>query len=564
MLLLPIVDRELRVAARSGRLYLGRVTTGVAALAMSLYLIWLARYALAGPMAGMFILKATSYMAWGLCVFGGVNRTSDSLSAEKRGETLGLLFLTHLKGYDVVLGKLLASGFNAVLLLLGVLPILSIPVLLGGVAATEMVRIPVALFTSLLLALSIGLLVSTMVRSQRAATGIAGGIIVFLAVLLPALAQVTEREWQWPELARILRIPSPLCAQEMAFTTAFGLSTNDFWKSVLLQFAMALAALISACKIAPNCWQIRGAKDGFVARLSEKFIGWTHGTAELRKERRTRLLTRNPWFWLSFRDRFAPLWPFVFAIVVIGAVAWCIGHYEIPKPPACALLFAALAINDLTMRMRVASLAATRLGEDRQSGALEMILSTPLTVREIVKGQWMAIRKIQLKTFCALAAFYLVLSAIYIEQMETPADAWWVIFSFLAVSIGDFAVLGYVAMWKGMRVANARHAAGAALVRVLLVPWFTFLGCLPLIQKISFVRQAFNSAEPFSFLALALVIWIVSSITALLSARRNIARHFREAATDRYLFEERFKWFRAFRRSKQTPQNFERAPVAAI
>src|SRR5215470_2093303 len=148
MLLLPIVDRELRVAARSGRLYLGRVTSGVAALVTSLYLIWLARYAFAGPMTGMFILKATSYLAWGLCVFGGVNRTCDSLSAEKRADTLGLLFLTHLKGHDVVLGKLLASGMNAALLLLGVLPILSIPVLLGGVAGSEMVRVPVALFTT--------------------------------------------------------------------------------------------------------------------------------------------------------------------------------------------------------------------------------------------------------------------------------------------------------------------------------------------------------------------------------------------------------------------------------
>src|SRR5438045_1995071 len=175
MLLLPIVDRELRVAARSGRLYLGRVTSGGAALAMSLYLIWLARYAFAGPTAGMFILKATSYMAWALCVFGGVNRTCDSLSAEKRGDTLGLLFLTHLKGYDVVLGKLAASGLSAVLLLLGVMPILSIPVLLGGRAANEMVRIPVRLFTSLFLALSVGLLVSSLFRAQRAAAAVAGG-----------------------------------------------------------------------------------------------------------------------------------------------------------------------------------------------------------------------------------------------------------------------------------------------------------------------------------------------------------------------------------------------------
>ena len=114
-----------------------------------------------------------------------------------------------------------------------------------------------------------------------------------------------------------------------------------------------------------------------------------------------RLLERNPFFWLSCRDRFAPSWPFVFALIIVGATGWCIFHYEIPKAPGCVLLIAALSSNDLTMRTRIASIAATRLAEDRQSGALEMILSAPVTIKEIIKGQWKAIRHIQLPTYCA-------------------------------------------------------------------------------------------------------------------------------------------------------------------
>ena len=53
---------------------------------------------------------------WGLtgsavfyCLLSGVWFTADCLSEEKREGTLGLLFLTDLKGYDVVFGKLVAT-----------------------------------------------------------------------------------------------------------------------------------------------------------------------------------------------------------------------------------------------------------------------------------------------------------------------------------------------------------------------------------------------------------------------------------------------------------------------
>jgi hypothetical protein len=74
-----------------------------------------------------------SVLAFIWCLFEGPRNTADALSEEKREGTLGLLFLTDLKGYDVVLGKLLATSLTSFYGVLAIVPPLSIPLLLGGV-----------------------------------------------------------------------------------------------------------------------------------------------------------------------------------------------------------------------------------------------------------------------------------------------------------------------------------------------------------------------------------------------------------------------------------------------
>ena len=71
------------------------------------------------------------------CLLSGVWFTADCLSEEKREGTLGLLFLTDLKGYDVVLGKLVATSLNGLYAVLAAVPILALPLLMGGVAPGE-------------------------------------------------------------------------------------------------------------------------------------------------------------------------------------------------------------------------------------------------------------------------------------------------------------------------------------------------------------------------------------------------------------------------------------------
>src|SRR4051794_3543151 len=109
---LPMVDRELRVSARRGTMQWVRfVLTFVLALGT------LSSFANMGPTAPgiiarhafTWLMNSAFVLACAACAL-----TADSLSGERREGTLGLLFLTDLRPWDITLGKLAASGLGAV------------------------------------------------------------------------------------------------------------------------------------------------------------------------------------------------------------------------------------------------------------------------------------------------------------------------------------------------------------------------------------------------------------------------------------------------------------------
>jgi len=107
-------------------------------------------------------------------------RTADCLSEEKREGTLGLLFLTDLKGYDVVLGKLVASSLHAFYGVLAILPVMAIPLLVGGVTIDEFWRVVVVALNMLLFSLAVGMFASSISRDERRAMVLAFLILFFL------------------------------------------------------------------------------------------------------------------------------------------------------------------------------------------------------------------------------------------------------------------------------------------------------------------------------------------------------------------------------------------------
>src|SRR5882762_9334344 len=132
MTLLPIVERELRVAARQRGTYWLRSGVALAVIGIGMFIYLTGRRATPAEVSFMMFIWLT-IIAGLFCLFSGARATADCLSEEKRDGTLGLLFLTDLRGFDVVAGKLVASSLNTFYGLLAILPMLAIPLLMGGV-----------------------------------------------------------------------------------------------------------------------------------------------------------------------------------------------------------------------------------------------------------------------------------------------------------------------------------------------------------------------------------------------------------------------------------------------
>jgi ABC-type transport system involved in multi-copper enzyme maturation permease subunit len=91
------------------------------------------------------IFIAISVVCLGYVMMAGIFQTADSISEEKREGTLGLLFLTDLKGYDVVLGKLASSSLHSFYTFLAVVPVMALPLLMGGMTVDEFWRVTLVL-----------------------------------------------------------------------------------------------------------------------------------------------------------------------------------------------------------------------------------------------------------------------------------------------------------------------------------------------------------------------------------------------------------------------------------
>src|SRR5205814_4596709 len=99
MTFLPIVARELRVGSRRRATYWIRSGAALAVIVVATWFFLMAHEMAPHEMAQVLfgILTGSSVL---FAVLSGLRLTADCLSEEKREGTLGLLFLTDLKGYD--------------------------------------------------------------------------------------------------------------------------------------------------------------------------------------------------------------------------------------------------------------------------------------------------------------------------------------------------------------------------------------------------------------------------------------------------------------------------------
>ncbi len=283
MTFLPIVGRELRVAARRQGTYWSRAVTALGAIIVGGFMQIVNRSD-APYEFGRNLFEALSWISIFYCLFSGVRATADCLSEEKREGTLGLLFLTDLNGYDVVFGKLAATSLGAFYGLLAIFPVLAVPLLMGGITNQEFWRMALVLVNTFVFSLAAGMFVSSVSKSSRKAMAGTFLLILLFTAIAPGLV-----EWV-PVLSRVHGLENavflvwPFSPFRLSFDAAYRADPHSFWTSCELIHGLAWLFLILASLITPRSWQDKpsGGREGTVAgRLASVELRWRSGTPRL-------------------------------------------------------------------------------------------------------------------------------------------------------------------------------------------------------------------------------------------------------------------------------------------
>jgi hypothetical protein len=122
------------------------------------------------------------------------------------------------------------------------------------------------------------------------------------------------------------------------------------------------------------------------------------------------------------------------------------------------------------LKLLVASEACRRLNEDRRTGALELLLTTPLKIQSILRAQMKSLIGIFRGALVALVFLNLLLIAGINEH-----EPGWVIFGGIAILLPDFLALSWMGMWMGLRSPRFSQAVAATVARVMLPPLLVLL-----------------------------------------------------------------------------------------
>ncbi len=462
MMLLPIVERELRLAARLTATYRNRALAAGVVAATAMAMLLFGSFVQAPSLVGGAMFHILAGLAFLFCALEGVRKTADCLSEEKREGTLGLLFLTDLRGYDIILGKLAAMSLNSVYCLLAILPMLALPLLLGGVTPGEFWRMALVLVNLLFYSLCAGIWVSCRSRSEYQAMG----RTLLLIVGWMTIPFLTFTHAVFPV--------SPAYAFHAAFASAYPGSTAGYWQSLGMTQLVSWTLLIWASLGASRCWREEGNDATHSGWRKRGPSGGDRRKAEWRKQ----MLEINPAYWLAGRNP-GPRWLLSLLFLAAGANSvvyvfkdagkisfWDINSFLVPV----------IAVN-LVLKSLMAVQACHCLAEARQNNSLEMLLATPLTVNQIIRGQVLALKNMFLVPVIATLA--VEIAAPFGGSLIT-GDGGEIAGQFFAASVFavfltgffllDAVAVTWAGMWFGLTSKKEGQAIAKTILFVLIIP----------------------------------------------------------------------------------------------
>jgi ABC-type transport system involved in multi-copper enzyme maturation permease subunit len=495
---LPIVRRELLLLSRRRWFYWLR--TGVAAAVVLISLIVFATSSVAASYQaiGAPLFMTISVLAYFICLLAGPVLLADSIAEERRSGTLGLLFLANTNSLDIVGGKFVAMALPAAHCLLATLPILAIAFFLGGVTGGEFLRSAGAMLNVLFFSLASAALCSVLAASGRRAFGAAllatltcGGVLPLWFALNP-----------WPAIGNwwpVEAAAGPGLALWFANDTAFRNNPADYYFALNSGQVLSWIGLLGAMMVLPFRWHDQ-------THFTGEPTAWQRWLARCQVRLRKKLFkTADPVTALARHRLGGPLPAWIMTIVIAGILAGLTHLFLAGSINGLVVFFAAYALHGV-FKVWVGWVANRAFGPERDSGALELLLTTPLGETAVWRAWLAGLRGRFLFPALALIAADIVIA----WQAAFNADGGMMRLSiyFLAVPcllifLLDCHALCWSGLWHGLNARNATRACIRSMLPVLVLPGLLFAAL--------FFGTALAGALDEDMALLLLVAWLIGS-----------------------------------------------------
>jgi len=454
------------------------------------------------------------------------------------------LFLTDLKGYDVILGKLAATSLNAFYSVVAVVPVLAIPLLMGGLTPGEFGRMALVTINALFFSLSLGMVASSLSRSAQKAMALTALLVITLTALLPAVAGIAAAVGKARPLHSLLMWPSPGFAYALAWDAAYRARMPEFWYSILTTHGIGWLSLVLASVVARRSWQDRPANVQKL-RWRERWRTWAYGNLAERVTFRQELLNQNAFFWLAARSRVKPALVWAFLGLVGCAWVWGLAKFRRDWLNESVYVTTAIVLNFI-IRVWFAGEATRQLCDERRAGTLELLLSTPLTVRDILQGQFLALARQFFKPVLVIVAIEALFMSGTVAAAVDKGDQprYWVLFWLAGIMmfLADLVALYWIGMWQGLTARNPSRATMTSVSRVMVLPWVAYaLLVLILVLLSAKGPNRFEGGSGF-FLVMWFAFGLAADIGFAAHARHRLLTAFRLAAQQQYAASPVFRF----------------------
>ncbi len=531
---LPLFRREMLVQSVRVRTYVIRAAFAVVLFMVALcYAAAVTGTPLIGaavrlPGQGRVILDALVWMLFALIYVFAPATASGVITLERERQTLVLLYLTKLTAWHVIFEKYLSRLLPLLAILLLAMPLLVFAFTFGGVSPAMLGTSMWFLLITAVQVTAVAVLCSTLCQRTTQAFIVTYGVLLLLYLgplfvdislfggdyydyLLSGRARTSQNISLTANTLTSLLAPPPAIPSEYALFACFPvtlylvhyepaiLGTTFAWSSMLTAGVPTLISAAVCLLLAPFLVFYRAFEEQrFNAfqrtkRLAERFGMW-RGPHASRNDRVQKTLTVIPghdpiaWRESTKGSRNWVIFLLLLEIPALVLAVWFARTSNGDEGYLSAEVFGLWAISALLICVHTASLFT----RERSQQTLDLLLTTPLTSAEIVQQKFNGIRNLMI--VCAIPLIScLLFEAWWRTAMARPMTPeqyrdwgefiWWeYLITSIACIVIYFQIIGWIALWAGMRNKSPTRATLQALGGLLAfccVPQFLLV--LPLL-----------------------------------------------------------------------------------